>query len=103
MVSHQGNFPLIQVLEKARKLLSLEGNDFSSSIWESEAQAVLELHQLQTKIMANLPWKEAEFEVLFAPTGAIHEVSRSSGWGSEFLKLADEADQAIQMYRKNLN
>ncbi len=103
MVSHQGNFPLIQVLEKAKKLLSLEGNDYSWSSWENEAQALLELNKLQTRIMANMSWDEGDFEVLFAPTGPIQEVSLSSGWGPEFLKLADEADQAIQMYRKNLN
>ncbi len=103
MVSHKGNFPLIQVLENAKKLLALEGNDFLWSTWENEAEALLELNELQTKIMGNLSWDESDFVVLFAPTGPIQEVSHSSGWGSDFLKLSDEADLAIQMYRKNLN
>jgi len=32
--------------------------------------------------------------LLFAPTGNIQEVAESSGWGREFLKLAERFDSA---------
>ncbi|HEX8181606.1 MAG TPA: hypothetical protein VF525_18845 [Pyrinomonadaceae bacterium] len=34
-------------------------------------------------------------EVLFAPTGPMQEVSLSSGWGEEFLALAERFDEAM--------
>jgi hypothetical protein len=41
--------------------------------------------------------------VLFAPTGPIQEVSISSGWGNEFLDLAERFDRAVQRaYRWSL-
>jgi hypothetical protein len=36
-----------------------------------------------------------ELSVLFAPTGPVQEVSVSSGWGDEFLILANEFDAAL--------
>ena len=41
--------------------------------------------------------------VLFAPTGPIQEVSISSGWGEEFLSLAEQFDRAVsRAYRWSL-
>jgi hypothetical protein len=34
-------------------------------------------------------------DVLFLPTGPIQEVSLSSGWGDEFLQLAERYDAAV--------
>ena len=37
--------------------------------------------------------------VLFAPTGPIQEVSLSSGWGHEFIKLAERFDKEYEIVK----
>jgi hypothetical protein len=82
---------LISVIKDTRKYLALEGNDYSWSSWKDQDQALAEidsiLNQLQSGSVPNI-------EVLFAPTGPIQEVSVSSGWSREFLKLAEQFDEA---------
>jgi hypothetical protein len=40
--------------------------------------------------------KRLDLEVMFAATGPIQEVSLSSGWGQDFLGLADKFDTAMR-------
>jgi hypothetical protein len=49
------------------------------------------LSALQSGVLPEGLW----MEVLFAPTGPIQEVSLSSGWGGEFLALAERFDEAM--------
>ena len=81
---------LISVLQETRALLALPTNDFSWSSWPDQAAALREIdsiiHQLQSGIVQNMA-------ILFAPTGPIQEVSVSSGWGQEFLALAERFDR----------
>jgi len=39
---------------------------------------------------------------LFAPTGPIQEVSLSSGWGQEFLELAERFDKEYEIVKNQL-
>lgn len=87
---------LVEVLQEARGLLARPGNDFAWSSWESAADALREIDTLITRIQAGDTPKRLDLEVLFAPTGPVQEVSLSSGWGQEFLKLAEKFDSAIQ-------
>jgi hypothetical protein len=43
-----------------------------------------------------------DIEVLFAPTGPIQEVSMSSGWSREFLRLAERFDEAYAIAKNGL-
>ncbi len=89
---------LIDVLQRARAMLALEGNDFSWSSWEDSDAALAELDGLiETLRAGGLPERLA-LAVLFAPTGPLQETSLSSGWGQEFIDLAAEFDRAIANY-----
>jgi hypothetical protein len=80
---------LISVLKEAKDLLARNENDFSWSSWENQSEALSEI----STILASLEnGKIPDIRVLFAPTGPIQEVSLSSGWGEEFIKLADRFD-----------
>ncbi len=37
----------------------------------------------------------AELRLLFGPTGSFQEISLSSGWGEEFLRLASQFDEIV--------
>lgn len=81
---------LISILKEIRSFLAREGNDFSWSSWEDQNHAVSEIDFVIAKLEnGTIP----AMGVLFAPTGPIQEVSLRSGWGYEFLQLADRFDK----------
>lgn len=86
---------LIEVVEKARILLALDGNDFAWSHWADRTEALAEVDKLLLELrMGNLQ-NLFSMEMLFAPTGAIQETSLDSGWGQIFLDLAKEFDAVV--------
>lgn len=87
---------LLAVLDAVREALSREDNDFSWSSWQDREAALAELDQLAAGAAAGNAGAILMLRVLFAPTGPIQEVSLSSGWGDEFLRLADAFDAAVE-------
>jgi hypothetical protein len=85
---------LLAVLADTRVCLARPDNDFSWSSFLDADAALYELDGLTAAVRASgvVP---AMLAVLFAPTGPIQEVSLSSGWGTEFLGLADRFDAAL--------
>ena len=82
---------LISVIKETRKYLSREGNDYSWSSWNNEEQALDEIDSILAQLEnGSVP----DMEILFAPSGPIQEVSLSSGWSREFLRLAERFDEA---------
>ena len=86
---------LIAMLDDAKSLLKIEGNDFTWSSWPDERAATTELDQFIQALKNGEPVDRSELVVLFAPTGPIQEVSLSSGWSGDFLRVADRFDRAI--------
>jgi hypothetical protein len=83
---------LIAVMRDTRRLLALPENDFSWSSWEDQQAALTEIDEhidaLERGAVPNL-------SVLFLPTGPVQEVSVSSGWAQEFVRLAERFDHEI--------
>jgi hypothetical protein len=86
---------MIEVLRAARELLARPDNDFAWSPWRDADEALRELDERIAAIEAGALPARAELAALFAATGAIQEVSLSSGWGKEFLGLARRFDFAV--------
>ena len=85
---------MIEVLRSARELLARPENDFAWSPWRDVDEALRELDDRIGAMKAGTLPARAELAALFAATGAIQEVSLSSGWGKEFLGLARRFDFA---------
>jgi hypothetical protein len=84
---------LILVFEEARRLMDNPENDFAYSSWEDTETALAEIDGILSQLRSGrLP---VVMDVLFAPTGPMQEVSLSSGWGDEFIDLANRYDEAI--------
>jgi hypothetical protein len=81
---------LIALLEAAVELVSLPGNDFGWSSWTDAVGARAELEGL---IAAMRRGARPPCAPLFAPTGPLQEVAVSSGWGEDFLALAERFDE----------
>jgi hypothetical protein len=88
---------LAAVLRRIAELLSRDDVDTSWSGYEPD-ELRSEIRSFLEKAETGLPLDETErrrLRVLFALTGALQETSLSSGWGNEFLALADRFDNAI--------
>jgi hypothetical protein len=93
-----GSRDLADVLASARELLARQANDFSWSSWKDRESALREVDQVIEKVRrGHIP--KMTLDVLFAPTGPIQELSISSGWGHEFLAVAEKYDGAIARIR----
>jgi hypothetical protein len=87
---------LLQVLRDARALLARLGNNFDWSSWRDADHALQEVDGLIHVIESGgLPGR-GEVSILFLPTGPMQEAALSSGWGDEFLSVADRADAAVE-------
>jgi len=86
---------LIGVLQEARALLALPGNDFVWSCWNDEAHALAEIDAKIAAIRRGTLPPKPELTWLFAPTGPIQETSLSSGWGWKFIELSARFDAAV--------
>ena len=85
---------LLALLHEARLLVLRPGNDFIWSGWEDADDAVREIDGLIAAITAG-SIDEHGISVIFAPTGAMQELSMSSGWSDEYLALAARVDRAL--------
>jgi hypothetical protein len=83
---------LIDVLLEARRLLARPGNDFSWSSFLDQESALAELDAHIARVRAGRT-ATGGVATLFLPTGPLQEVSISSGWGDEFVALADRFDR----------
>lgn len=90
------NADLIRLLRDVRRLLSLPDNNFIWSPWKGIQDATDEIDGLIGALEAGDGSVIDRLETLFAPTGAIQEVSVSSGWDQEFLELADRFDGIVE-------
>jgi hypothetical protein len=87
---------LIAILREARAFLALEANDFSRSSWRDQNQAISEIDSIIRELeKGSVP----DMRILFVPTGPIQEVSLSSGWGNEFLELANRFDKEYEIVK----
>jgi len=96
MTTSTNHSKLTKVLGEARHLLARPENNFAFSGWNTADDALRQIDGFILSIEAgDLPQRK-DIEFMFLPTGDIQEVSLSSGWGAEFLSLAERFDRAIK-------
>jgi hypothetical protein len=98
-MSAHANAKLVSVLHEAQAVLCRPQNDFAWSKWDDPTTAVTEIDSHIAAIERDDLSRLSDLALLFAPTGAIQEVTESSGWGTEFLALASRFDKAAAEVR----
>jgi hypothetical protein len=83
---------LLDVMLEVRRLVARPGNDFS---WSSFRDQEAALEEIDACIDSLREGNAGGVAVLFLPTGPLQEVSLSSGWGDEFVALANRYDAAV--------
>lgn len=86
---------LVQVLEAALEAVQRPGNEFMLSTWNSAEEADNEIRPVIDSIRMGKVHLMEEADLLFRATSPLQEVSLSSGWAEEFLRLADRYDKAL--------
>ena len=84
---------LLAVMLEARRLIALPENDLSWSSFIDQEAALEEINGFISDLdegAADPSW----MGMLFLPTGPLQEVAISSGWGDDFIALADRFDLA---------
>jgi hypothetical protein len=90
---------LVDVLRECRALLARPDSDYLWSSWEDADAALEEVDGIIAAIELGEPLSRW-WSVIFAPTGPMQEVSLSSGWGDEFITLADRWDAAMEVAKQ---
>ncbi|MEI8282413.1 MAG: hypothetical protein WCG75_08415, partial [Armatimonadota bacterium] len=70
-------------------------NNFDWSGWDDSDDALKELEPIRIALLADRLPPESRMAHFFLPTGPLQEVSISSGWGDEFIDLANRFDAAL--------
>jgi hypothetical protein len=91
---------LIRIAEKARLLLTIDGNDFNWSSWLEQSAAIAEVDHILSELRAGKLDSLVNLEVLFELAGPIQETCLSNGWAQTFADLANDFD-AVVMSIKN--
>ena len=99
-ILNDGQRELIRLLMHARILVNAVDNDFTWSSWIDAADANADIDQIIDDLYRGLDPQKTSVSAIFLPTGPMQELSLSSGWSSEFLKLADKYDEIIYNVRK---
>ena len=89
---------LIQVLTEARAWCARPDNDFSWSSWADTEHALQEIDSWLDHLRQG-GRGVGGIATIFLPTGPLQELALSSGWGSEFIALADRFDAAADAER----
>jgi hypothetical protein len=91
---------IVDVLREVLVLLSRPGTDVRYSGYESAKDAAVDVRgHLAGLITCDLARVGALMH-LFAPTGALQEISINSGWGGSFMLLSAQFDAAIDQMRQ---
>jgi hypothetical protein len=85
---------LMNLLDDVRLLVRRPNNNYLWSAWNGPEDALRELDAIEKKIAGGAVPTRA-LKLLFAATGSLQELSVSSGWGNEFLRLAARCDTIL--------
>lgn len=86
---------VLAVLGEVRELLARPDADYGWSSFLDAETALAEVDGIADAVRSGRP-TPALLSLLFAPTGPLQEVAISSGWGDEFVALADRFDAAVR-------
>jgi hypothetical protein len=85
---------LMNLMDELRLLVRRPGNNYHWSSWDGPDDALRELDAIEKQLAGGaIPIRA--LRMLFAATGSLQELSVSSGWGSEFLRLAARFDAIV--------
>ena len=93
---------IVDILENIKDYIQGKNTDVTWSSFESEEDVIVTNNNHILKLRNNEFSKIDELYLLFLPTSDLQEISISSGWGKEFLVIAEKFDNAIKDLMKKI-
>ena len=87
---------IVNILEKVKEFIQGISTDVGWSRFESKEEVIIEINNHMQRLKNNDFCKIEELIFLFLPTSDLQEISISSGWGKEFLVIAEKFDITIK-------
>ena len=85
----------ITQISRLKYLLSLPNVDVAWSRYDCADEVIKDLELLEKGVLNRDEDAISQLLYLLAPTGALQEISIGSGWGEEFLIIADILEVAL--------
>ena len=82
-------------LNRLKFLLSQPSTDVCWSSYNTSSEVIYDLETVENGVLNNEEKSVDRLILLLAPTGALQEISISSGWGEEFLGIAEAIENAV--------
>ena len=92
---------IVEILEEVKEFISGISTDVGWSRFESKEEATKEIIEHIHRLKNNDFSKIEDLIILFLPTSDLQETSISSGWGKEFLVIAEKFDNSIKDFNIN--
>jgi hypothetical protein len=87
---------IADILKEIRDIVDSPDTDVTWSRYESVEEAIEELDLYITKMDSQEESAIKNIITLFAPTGALQEISINSGWGEEFIEISSRFDELVK-------
>lgn len=86
---------IVALLQEVAAILRQPGTDVIWSRYETAEDAVADIENHAARLRRGDLSGLGDLRLLFAPTGALQEISLSSGWGVQFIVLSQRFDRAL--------
>ena len=90
------------MLNEVLALLRRPSTDVAWSTYRTPEHAIRHIQSLRQRVVWGDPFALTQLSFLFMPTGALQEISLSSGWSEEFLSLSSRFDAASVRYANSM-
>jgi len=85
---------LVPTLVSVCDWLRCLGEEAKSDRWDEAERVLFELEEVVGRLQRGEPIDQTRLTSFFAPTGVVQDVALESGWGDDFLGLAEQFDLA---------
>lgn len=87
---------IVTILKEVKDIIDSPNTDVIWSGYETVKEAIEDLDLYIKKMSQSDEAVIEDVKYLFAPTGRLQEISIDSGWGDEFLEIAERFDELIK-------
>ena len=84
------------VLEDLIQIIRDKDSDHTLSWWDNDEELIKEINSHIQRLVTRNFFQIKELRLLFAPTSGLQDLSIGSGWGKEFLVIAENFDKVIE-------
>jgi hypothetical protein len=89
---------ITSLIKEIIEIIQLPSTNTDFSEWDTPLDAVNHFNRILKELESDggKTTAIAKLKIIFAPTGSLQDLAISSGWGNEYLDLAEKFDHLIE-------